>query len=173
MKLSKNRIYLLVLLPLLMVALGSCRIYRFRDVNIDADLKTVKVNYIENKARYKNPQLSPQLSDRLRQKINNQTSLTQVQGDDANLEITGVITEYNPTLTAGISGQQAATNRLNISVSISIKNRLDDKKSREEVVTRNFDYSASLSLDQAEAQLNSTIIQNLTDEIFNRIFSNW
>jgi hypothetical protein len=157
---------------MLMVALGSCRIYRFRDVNIDPDLKTVKVNYIENKARYKNPQLSPQLSDRLRQKINNQTSLTQVQNDDANLEISGAITDYSVS-TAGISNQQAASNRLNVSVHITIKNHLDDKKSREEDVSRNFDFSSSLSLDQAEAQLNSTIIQNLTDEIFNRIFSNW
>jgi hypothetical protein len=157
----------------LLVSVSGCKIYRFRDVNIDPDLKTVKVYYIENKARYKNPQLSPQLTDKLRQKINNQTSLTQVQGDDANLEINATITTYDPTLTSGISGQQASINRLNISVSVSIKNKLDDKKSREEVVSRNFDYAASLSLDQAEAQLNSTIIQNLTDEIFNRIFSNW
>ena len=157
----------------ILCGIAGCRIYRFKDVNIDPDIKTVKVNYIINKARYQNPQLSPQLSDKLRQKINNQTRLTQVQGDDANLEISGVITSYDPTLTSGISNQQAATNRLNISVSITIKNRLDDKKSREETVTRNFDYAATLSLDQAEAQLNSTIIQNLTDEIFNRIFSNW
>jgi hypothetical protein len=168
-----KKILLFALMASIVAANSGCRVYRFKDVNIDPDIKTVKVNYIENKARYKNPQLSPQLSDRLRQKINNQTRLTQVQGDDANLEISGTITSYDPTLTSGISNQQAATNRLNISVSISIKNRLDDKKSREETVTRNFDYAASLSLDQAEAQLNSTIIQNLTDEIFNRIFSNW
>ena len=164
--------FLLLLLPVVLFALSSCRIYRFRDVNIDPDLKTVKVNYIENKARYKNPQLSPQLSDKLRQKINNQTSLTQVQGNEANLEITGAITDYS-VITAGISNQQAASNRLNVSVHITIKNNLDDTKSREEDVSRNFDFSSSLSLDQAEAQLNSTIIQNLTDEIFNRIFSNW
>lgn len=162
----------LMLVAILLFGFAGCRVYRFRDVNIDPDIKTVKVNYIENKARYKNPQLSPQLSDRLRQKINNQTRLTQVQGDDANLEISGTITQYDPT-TSGISNQQAATNRLNISVTISIKNRLDEKKSREETITRNFDFAASLSLDQAEAQLNATIIQNLTDEIFNRIFSNW
>ncbi|MEJ7768698.1 MAG: LptE family protein [Chitinophagaceae bacterium] len=156
----------------LMIGLESCKIYRFRDVNIDQDIKTVKVNYIENKARYKNPQLSPQLSDKLRQKINNQTSLTQVQGDDANMEISGYVSDYSVT-TSGISNQQAASNRLNVSVHIIITNRIDDKKSREEDVSRNFDFSSSLSLDQAEAQLNTTIIQNLTDEVFNRIFSNW
>lgn len=162
----------LLFLSILMLSITSCKIYRFRDVNIDPDIKTVKVNYIENKARYKNPQLSPQLSDKLRQKINNQTSLTQVQGDDANLEISGTITDYSVT-TSGISNQQAASNRLNVSVHIIIKNRIDDKKSREEDVSRNFDFSSSLSLDQAEQQLNTTIVQNLTDEVFNRIFSNW
>src|ERR1700712_1482932 len=114
----------LALIAVTLMSFAGCRVYRFKDVNIDPDIKTVKVNYIENKARYKNPQLSPQLSDKLRQKINNQTSLTQVQSDDANLEISGTITDYSPT-TSGISGQQAATNRLTVTVSISIKNRLD------------------------------------------------
>ena len=162
----------LLLISFLLVAIGSCKIYRFKDVNIDPGIKTVKVNYIENKARYVNPQLSPQLSDKLRQKINNQTRLTQVQGDDAHIEISGYISDYSVT-TSGISNQQAASNRLNVSVHIIIKNRVDDKKSREEDVSRNFDFSASLSLDQAQAQLTATIIQNLADEIFNRIFSNW
>lgn len=155
-----------------MLLLNSCSVYRFRDVSIDPEIKTVKVNFIENKARYVNPQLSPQLSDKLRQKINNQTSLTQIQGDDAHYEISGTITDYSVT-TSGISNQQAASQRLNVTVHIILKNRINDEKSFEADVSRNFDFSASLSLDQAQAQLTSTIIQNLTDEIFNRIFSNW
>ena len=152
--------------------LTSCSIYRFRDVSIDPQIKTVKVNFIENKARYVNPQLSPQLSDKLRQKINNQTSLTQIQGDDAHYEISGFISDYSVT-TSGISDQKAASQRLNVTVHIILKNRINDEKSFEADVSRNFDFSASLSLDQAQAQLTGTIIQNLTDEIFNRIFSNW
>jgi hypothetical protein len=151
--------------------LTSCS-YSFKDVSIPAEVKTVKVNYIENRARYVNPQLSPLLSDRLRQKINNQTRLTQIQGDDAHYEISGTITGYDVT-TSGISDQQAASNRLMVSVRIKVINRLDDTKSFEADVSRNFDFSAALTLNQAEAQLTGTIIQNLTDEIFNRIFSNW
>ena len=48
-----------------------------------------------------------------------------------------------------------------------------ETKNFEADVSRNFDYSASLTLTQAEAQLNETIIKNMVDEIFNRIFSNW
>ncbi|MEJ7736577.1 MAG: LPS assembly lipoprotein LptE [Chitinophagaceae bacterium] len=168
----KKRSAYVMLASLLFLAIGSCKLYSFKDVSIPAEVKTVKVNYLDNKARYVNPQLSPQLSDRLRQKINNQTRLTQVQGDDAHFEISGWVTDYSVT-TSGISNQQAASNRLNVSVHIILKNRLDDSKSFEADVSRNFDFSATLSLDQAQAQLTGTIIQNLTDEIFNRIFSNW
>lgn len=162
----------LALLVTFTVALTCCKIYRFKDVNIEPDVKTVKVNFIENKARFKSPQFSPLLTEKLRQKVNNQTRLTQIQGDNADYEISGYISDYSQT-TAGVSNQQAATNRLNVSVHIIFKNRKNEKKSREEDVSRNFDFSASLSLDQAESQLLPTIVQNMSDEIFNRIFSNW
>lgn len=154
------------------IILSACKIYRFKDVSIPAEVKTVRVSYIENKARFVNPQLSPQLTDKLRQKINNQTRLTQIQGDGADYDIKCEITGYDVT-TAGVSQQQASANRLIVSVNISFKNRLDEKKNFDAPVSRNFDFSANLSLDQAQAQLTSTIIQNLVDEIFNRIFSNW
>ena len=162
----------LLLLTCMVTLLASCSVYRFRDVSIDPNIKTVRVGYIENKSRLLIPQLSPQLSDRLRQKINNQTRLTQVQSDEADYDITGFISRTEVT-TSGISDQRAASNRLIISVSITLKNRLDDTKSFEAEVSRNFDFSANLSLEQAQSQLLSTIVQNLSDEIFNRIFSNW
>ena len=50
---------------------------------------------------------------------------------------------------------------------------MNEKKNFEADVSRNFGFAATLSLDQAQAQLTSTIIQNMVDEIFNRIFSDW
>jgi len=151
--------------------LSGC--YTFKDVSIQPpEAKTARVNYIENRAPYINPQLSPQLTDKLRQKINNQTRLTMVQGEDAHYEIKAVITNYSVS-TSGISGQQAATNRLTVTVHIDFENRLDEKLKFEADVTRNFDFNANLSLQQAEAQQSEDIIKNMTDEIFNRIFSNW
>lgn len=149
---------------------GTCRV-SMKDVSIPPDVKTVKVNYIENRARYINPQLSPRLTDKLRQKIINQTRLSQVSGD-ADYEISGTVTDYSVS-TSGISNQQVASNNLNVSVRIIFRNRLDEKKNLETSVTRNFPFSASLSLSQAESQLNEQIISNLTDEIFNKIFSTW
>src|SRR5688500_15822636 len=63
--------------------LSSCRIYSFKDVSIPPEVKTVKIGFIENKARYVNPQISPRLTDRLQQKITGQTRLTRTNNDDA------------------------------------------------------------------------------------------
>ena len=148
----------------------SC--YSFKDVSIPAEVKTARIQYIDNKARIVNPQLSQRLTDRLRQKVINQTRLSQTNSDEAHFDISGFISDYYVT-TSGISGQQAASNRLNVTVRIIFKNRLDEKKNFEADITRNIDFSSSLSLAQAEAQLTDLLVQNLVDEIFNRIFSNW
>lgn len=149
---------------------GTCR-YSLKDVSIPPEIKTVRVFFIENKARYINPQLSPRLTDKLRQKIVNQTRLSQTN-NDADYEISGYISEYSVS-TSGISQQQVASNNLNVTVHIVFRNRQNDKLNFEADVTRNFPFSASKSLTQAESELNDQIITNLTDEIFNRIFSNW
>jgi len=175
MTLKINKLYTLtkVFIPILVAIIslqGTCR-YSLKDVSIPPEIKTVRVYFIENKARYINPQLSPKLTDKLRQKIVNQTRLSQTN-NDADYEVSGYISEYSVS-TSGISQQQVASNNLNVTVHIVFKNRQNDKLNFEADITRNFPFSASKSLTQAEAELNDQIITNLTDEIFNRIFSNW
>jgi hypothetical protein len=173
--LKTTRKSVFILLPLFAFFLAtlnnSCKVYRFKDVSIPDSIKTVKVNFIENRARYVNPQLSPRLTDKLRQKIVNQTRLTQTNGDNPDWEISGSITEYSIS-TAAISNQQNATDRLNVTVSITLYDRLANK-SQDYQVTHSFDFPAIQSLQQAEVSKADDIINTMTDEIFNRLFSNW
>jgi hypothetical protein len=155
---------------LLSLALLFAGCYSFRDVSIPPEVKTIRIQYIENRAPYINPQLAPQYNDRLKQKITNQTKLTVVQTDNAHYDVSGTITNYSVT-TAGISNQQAATNRLTVSIRITLKDQNNKIKNFD--VSRNFDFSANLTLQQAEAQLGTDIIRSMVDETFNRIFSNW
>ncbi|MCC7400292.1 MAG: hypothetical protein IT214_02305 [Chitinophagaceae bacterium] len=154
-----------------LILISSCRIYKFHDVSIPIDVKTVKVNYIENKAQYVNPQLSPQLSDKLRQKIVSQTRLSQTNADNADWEISGYVNNYSFS-TSAISGQREANNRLTVGVHITLNDRKLNKVSEYDV-SRNFEFPASQSLEQAEASLSDEMIRSLTDDIFNRIFSQW
>ena len=158
---------------LLLLSFGnsSCNVYKFRDIAIPDSIKTIKVNFIENRAPYVNPLLSPRLTDRLRQKIVSQTRLSQTNNDNADWDVKGYISNYTSS-TSGISQQQVATNRLTVTVHITVNDQKANK-TQEYDVSRNFEYSASKSLTQAEQELADEIIRGMTDDIFNRIFSNW
>lgn len=169
--LRSRGIFLLVLFVISL--LSGCNVYKFNQASIPAEIKTIRVQYIENKARYNNPQLSPQLTDKLRQKIVSQTRLTQVNNENADYDVSGYISQYDVT-TSGISDQQVSTNRLTVAVTLTLVNRkTPGVEPRNISASRSFDFSASLTLPQAELQLNDEIIRNLADEIFNQLFSDW
>ena len=113
------------------------------------------------------------MTDKLRQKIVSQTKLTQVNSDNADYDISGFISQYDVS-TSGISNQQVSTNRLTVAVSLVLLDRKSPGAQPKNIsASRSFDFSASLTLTQAERQLNDEIIRNLTDEIFNKLFSDW
>ena len=158
-------------------SLTSCGIYSFNEKSTIPDsIKTVRINFIENRAPYVNPQLSPTLTDRLQQKIVRQTRLTATKADNAHYDISGSITNYSVS-TSGVTTtntgrQQSSINRLTVSVHITLLNQISGQ-TQEYDVSRSFDFSANQSLQQAEGNLLDEMIRNLSDEIFNRIFSNW
>lgn len=160
---------------LLLLGAGSCKVYSFKDISIPAEIKSIHLGFIENRSRYINPQLSPQLTDKLKQKISSQTRLAQVEAD-ADYDVIAYISDYNLS-TSGVSQQRSSQNRLTVTVHIIFKNKLNEEKKGtpdfESDVSRNFDFDASLTLADAESTLLPTIITNMTDEIFNRLFSNW
>ena len=167
----KRNIITAVLFIVVVLLFSACGPYTFKDVSIPPEVKTIKVNFIENRAPYKNPRLSPTLTDQLQQKISNLTRRTLVTTDNADYVISGYVSSYNVS-TAAISSQQASANRLTVGVHMTLFNSLENK-STEYDVSRDFDFSAGLTLTQAEAQLFDDIVKNVTDEIFNRLFSNW
>jgi hypothetical protein len=158
----------------LLFSLSSCGVYTFRDVSVDySKIKTARVGFFDNKARYINPQLSPKVTDALKQKINSYTKLTLTNSDDANYQISGYISRYDVS-TSAISQNQSVTNRLTVAASITFINTVDNKTDNF-TVSRDFDFPATQTLQQAEnsGTFQSDIINQLTDEIFNHIFSNW
>ena len=147
--------------------------YSFKDTSpIPVEVKTFRVNYFENKSRYVNPQLGPQLTEKMKQKIIGSTRLRQTNDDNAHYDISGYVSEYNVS-TSGISRNNASTNRLSVSFHLIFKNTLDEKKNFEEDISTNFDFPATQSFEQAQTALFSEIVKNTVDAMFNKIFSNW
>src|SRR6476659_10979013 len=136
------------ILILINFSFSSCGVYSFNDVGTIPDsIKTVRVNFIENRAPYVNPQLSPTLTDRLKQKITSQTRLSSTTNDNANWDISGSITDYSVS-TSGVTNTngraQSSLNRLTVSVHIILNNQLSSHV-QEFDISRSFDFSSSQS----------------------------
>jgi hypothetical protein len=171
---TTKKIYLIasiVALAFVSTMSTSCGAYSFSGASVPDSIKTIRINFIENKARYVNPQLSPRLTDKVKQKVNSQTRLTQTNGDNAHYEISGYISDYSIS-TSAISNQQTVSNRLTVGVHITVNNTLAGKTDEYDV-SRSFEFSGTATFQAAEAGLMEEMIRGLTDDIFNRIFSNW
>jgi hypothetical protein len=171
-----NYIGLVILSATICFATDSCKVYSFKDVSIPPEIKTIRIGFVENRARYVDPQLSPQLTDKFKQKVASQTKLIQVPGDNADYDVTAYVSDYTIS-TSGVSNQQAATNRLTVTVHLALKNRLNDQKlgtpDFETDISRNIDFPASTALADAESSLTPQLTDQMTDDMFNRLFSNW
>jgi hypothetical protein len=169
---QKNLSYILSVVAFFLFCFATCK-YSFKDTSpIPLEVKTFRVNYLENKAEYVNTQLSPQLTERLKQKIINTTRLRQTNNDEAHYDISGYVSQYT-TSTISVTNNTSGGNRLMVGFHLIFKNNLDETKNFEADLTRSFDFDANVSLSQAETSLNNEIVKNIVDEIFNKIFSNW
>jgi hypothetical protein len=154
-----------------LLLVSGCGVYKFNEATVNAELKTARVQFIENRAPYVNPQLSPTLTEKLRRKVNNQTKLKLSNDDNVHLDIRAEIRDYSVT-TSGVSNQTTSQNRLNVSVHVILTNNLENK-TEEFDISRPFDFSATLSLQAAENEMLDRITRELSDDIFNRLFSKW
>lgn len=157
---------------MLTMVFATCK-YSFKDVSpIPPEIKTFSISQFENKARYVSPQLAPQLTEAVRQKVVNQTRLREITGDMGDYDISGYVSDYSVS-TSGVSNQQASTNRLNVSFHLIFKNSQDATKNFETDLSTSYDFSAGKTLQQGEQEIGDKIQKNVSDAIFNKIFSNW
>ena len=151
----------------------SCGIYSFTGTSIQPDVKTVTINYFEYKALKVNPSLSNQMTEALQEKFLKLTRLEQVDMD-GDLEIIGEISGYDVKATAITANEQAAQNRLTVTVKISFVNRKYPENSFENKSFSAYaDFDAMQTLDAVESGLCEEIVEKLCEDIFNATVANW
>lgn len=151
----------------------SCGIYSFTGTSIQPDVKTVTIPFFEYKALKVNPSLSNQLTEALQEKFRRLTRLELVD-EEGDLEIVGTVVGYDVRATAITASEQAAQNRLTVSVKVSFTNR---KYPEESFPDKSFsayaDFDAMQTLDAVEATLCEEIVEKLCEDIFNGTVANW
>lgn len=159
----------------LLLSLAGCTVkYSATGASIDQGAQTVNIRFIENRAPINNPTLAQRLTERLRQKIQSQTKLTQVNEDNADYEFRATVTGYSFSNAAVTNVDQAATSRLTVTMNVIFVKRVGDKKGWTQSFSQSADFQANQLPSQVEnSLLDETIIPQITDAIFNRAFANW
>lgn len=166
------RRFFLLLLFLPLGLLPSCKIYSFTGASIPAEAQTLSVGYFRNRAPSVQPTLSSVFTDRLKEYLVNQSNLSLVDGF-ADLQFTGTIVGYSVNPVSIQSNDQAAMNRLTITVQVRYVNRFDNKQNFTQNFSRYRDYDSKLSLSSVESGLIEEITEELVDDIYQRAFVNW
>ena len=167
------KIYLSVVLGVFVCICVGCKGgYSFTGASIPADAKTISVANFPNYATMVYPQLSQVLSDGLRNTFSSQTNLTLINSG-GDLDISGEITGYTMQPTAITSNDQAAMNRLTITIKVKFVNTKDPKANFEQSFSRYKEFSSNLNFSSVESSLVDEIVTELIDDIFTKSVVNW
>jgi hypothetical protein len=168
------RLLILMSCILLLVSISGCKIhYTLSGASIPPEAKTVSVQYFQNNASLAPPTLSQSITEALRDKLSSQTHLGLVnKGGDISFE--GSVTGYSTSpISIQSTSDQAALNRLTITVSVKYTCAFDEKKNFEQTFSRFSDYPSSQSLATAQDQLILDITDQLVQDIFNKALNDW
>jgi hypothetical protein len=146
--------------------------YSFTGASIPPDAKTISIQNFPNYASLVNPQLSRVLTDGLRNAFSSQTSLNLVDYD-GDLDIKGEITNYTMQPTAITGNDQAAMNRLTITIKVVFVNTKDPNANFEQSFSRYKEFSAQMNFSSVESSLVEEIVNELIDDVFNKAVVNW
>lgn len=171
----KSKIYIIGIFTLLfsILLLNSCSVnYSFTGASIPPEVKTINIKYFPNNASLVEPTLSQTITDALRDKFVNETSLV-IVNDRADLMLEGSITGYRTSPVAIQGDDQAALNRLTIVLDVVYTNTFEEEMSFDSQFSRYADYSSDLNLSDVQEQLIGEINEMLVTDIFNKAVINW
>ncbi|MEJ5994890.1 LptE family protein [Pedobacter sp. Du54] len=164
-------------IALFVLILSSCS-YKFNGASIPNEMKTVSVPLFENVAALVDPPLANKLTDAFKERIRTQSKLNIiVSGAQGKFE--GKILDYDvkPISIQDNTKPVAGANRLTITVEITYTNYVKGYENQgfsKQTFTAFTDFSlAGQPFAPQQEALNKKVIDQLTENIFNRAFAQW
>lgn len=155
------------------LALTACTVsITMSGASIPENLNTFSVQYINNRAPLVNPDLSSTLTEGLKDRIQNESRLSLVN-EGGDVDFSGDITSYTTKPMALKADAVSAQTRLTVSVKIRCRNAKDPKKDWEQSFSAYQDYDSENNLADVESDLVQLIVEELTENIFNKAFADW
>jgi len=144
----------------------------FKGSSVPENVKTASVQYFENRAPLINPLLSQTFTEALKDRITSESRLI-ISDEVGDVDFSGEITGYDLRPMAIQADAVSAETRLTITIKVRYKNFKDPKLNWESSFSEYTDFESSQNITAIESELVSEIVDKITENIFNRAFSDW
>jgi hypothetical protein len=148
----------------LLTGCKSCK-YSLSGINIPPDVRSISIQYFQNKAAYVNPSLSQRFTEQLKDKFQRETSLS-VVSSEGDYRVSGFITDYR-------TEPVATKNRFTMVVSVQFECPKHPEMNFTESYSRFQEFDASQNFQTVETSLSEAVSAQIIQDIFNNIALKW
>jgi len=140
--------------------------------SIPEGINNFSVQYFDNRAPLINPVLSQNFTEGLKDRITNESRLNLVNGT-GDVDFSGEITGYSVRPMAIQADAVSAETRLTMTIKVRYKNYKDPKQNWESSFSSFRDFDSSQNINAIENDLTTEMIEEVTENIFNKAFADW
>ncbi|MCA1744976.1 MAG: LPS assembly lipoprotein LptE [Bacteroidales bacterium] len=162
---------LLWLLPVF-VLMGCSVQMTFKGSSVPENVNTASVQYFENRAPLINPLLSQTFTESLKDRITSESRLV-IRDEVGDVDFSGEITGYDLRPMAIQANAISAETRMTITVRVRYRNFKSPQQNWESSFSAYADFESSQNITAIENELVRDIVDQITENIFNRAFSDW
>ena len=159
---------------LILFSFTGCSIsYKFNGANINYQTThSISIADFPNNAAMVNPDLSPKLSEGIRDLFQRQTRL-QVLNKGGDLELEGEITGYEISQGAIGANSYATESKLTIRVTVHFTNNVYPEESFDKTYSASQTFDANVLLTDIQDELCDIIITEIAENIYNDTVAKW
>jgi hypothetical protein len=150
----------------------SCGVYSFTGTTLSPDIKTVTVNNFVLATAGGPANLPLTFNEKLKEYYQRYTNL-KVIPNNGDILLEGNITGYELVAVAPTAQDQAAVNRLQITVLVRFYNNKDETKNFEQSFSFYQDFPQGQTLSQNESRLVPKILDQIVLDIFSKTAADW
>jgi hypothetical protein len=170
-QMNRNRFIFTVITLLILIT--GCKIQvSFSGSSVPDNVATASVQYFENRAPLINPNLSQTFTEAMKDRILSESRLS-VGGDMGDIDFSGEITGYDLRPMAIQADAISAQTRLTMTVNVRYQNFKDPRTNWESSFSAYEDFDSAQDINAVEETLVKNIVDQLTENIFNKAFSDW
>ncbi len=161
------------ILTIIITGLTACSIsVTMSGASIPENIASYSVQYFDNRAPLINPTLSQEFTEGLKDRVTNESRLKLVS-NTGDVDFSGEITGYDIRPMAIQADAVSAQTRLSMTVKVRYKNYKDPKQNWESSFSAYREFDSSLNINDVEADLTKEMIEEITENIFNKAFADW